>query len=105
MSVLKEMILGLANVLGRLEYCGRDLFASDAVYHKIFHTYFTTGRLMPGRISINTSGQPSNEKMARVFEKVCDEMEESAEQLFTIAELQHEMECLAGSDHGYSKNP
>ena len=41
--------------------------------------------------------------MARVFEEVCDEMEESAEQLFTFAELQHEMECLAGSDHVYSK--
>ena len=41
--------------------------------------------------------------MTRVFEEVCDETEESAEQLFTIAELQHEMECLAGSDHVYSK--
>ena len=41
--------------------------------------------------------------MARVFEEVCDEMEESAEQLFTIAELQYDMECLARSDHVYSK--
>ena len=86
------------NVLGRLEYCGRD-----AVYHKICHTYFTTGRLIPESISINTSGRPSNETRARVYEKVCDEMEESGEQLFTIAELQREMECLAGSDHEYSK--
>ena len=91
------------NVLSRLEYCGRDLFASDAVYHKICHTYFTTGTLMPESISINTSSRPSNETMAKVFEEVCDEMEESAEQLFTIAEFHQEMECLAGSDHVYSK--
>ena len=58
---------------------------------------------MPESISINTSGRPSNETMARILEEVCDKMEESAEQLFTIAELQHEMECLAGSDHVYSK--
>ena len=55
------------NVLSRLEYCGRDLFASYIVYHKICHTSFTTGRLMPGCISINTAGRPSNETMARVF--------------------------------------
>ena len=48
------------NVLGWLEYCGWDLFASDAVYHKICHTYLTTGRLKPGSISINTLGRPSN---------------------------------------------
>ena len=53
---------------------------------------------MPASISINTSGRPSNETTARVYEEVCDEMEESAEQLFTIAELQHEIKCLAGSD-------
>ena len=58
---------------------------------------------MPESISINTSGQSSNETMVRVFDEVCDEIEESVEQLFTIAELQHEMECLAGSDHVYSK--
>ena len=58
---------------------------------------------MPGSISINTSGRPSHETMARVFEKVCDEMKESAELLFTIAALQHEIECLAESDHVYYK--
>ena len=58
---------------------------------------------MPGSISINTSGQPSNETTARVFEEVCDEMEESAERLFTIAELQHEMEYLVGNGNVYSK--
>ena len=58
---------------------------------------------MTGSISINTSGRPSNGIMARIFEEVCDEMEEYAEQLLTVSELQHEMECLAGSDHVYSK--
>jgi hypothetical protein len=70
-------------VLGRLQTCG-DLRAADARYHIKCHLNFSSGRPCPTLTTARLSGRPVKCEMKDLFEEVCEWMEGSDDELFTL---------------------
>jgi hypothetical protein len=83
-------------VRGRLQLCD-DLVAPEAVYHKKCHQAFH-------RPVTNASvGRPENTILNDAFNELCDWLEMTDAELYTLPELQEKLESFAcGSDSVYS---
>jgi hypothetical protein len=80
-------------VVGRLKTSG-DLRAADARYHVKCYLYFTNGRQKPGSTTSGSASHATSEMYA-VFETVCEWMECSDRELFTLNQLHDKMAEMA----------
>jgi len=82
-------------VLGRLNTCG-DLCAAEARYHIHCHLYFTSSRDKPSSSPATARvGRPVGSEMMKLFDDVCDWMEDSDSELITVEQLHNKMTELS----------
>ena len=86
------------DVVGRLDTSG-DAVAAEARYHTRCYWYFTNGRTMPSVLKgkLQAAGRCQDTEMIEIFQNICEWMEESIDELYTVVEVQQEMRRRAGN--------
>ena len=80
------------SVKARVEYCGKDLHAHDAIYHQSCSVNFRTGRDIPTQFISGPSrpkkvGRPKNTDQEQAFLRMCHHLEDNDEEQFTVTDL------------------